>query len=51
MHPNVKYIRDEFCTESAFELQLVSEHTVRSMLLKITVRKATGWDNIPHIFF
>ncbi len=26
---------------------LLSEQTVRSRLLKINVKKATGWDNIP----
>ncbi len=40
-------IRYDLCTESTFELQLVSEHTVRSKLSKINVKKATGWDNIP----
>ncbi len=33
--------------QSAFELQLASEQTVRSKFLKIKVKKASGWDNIP----
>ena len=47
VHPSVKYIGDELRMESTFELQLVNEQTVRSKLLKINVKKATGWDNIP----
>ena len=39
VHPSVKYIRNELCIVGTYELQFVSELTVRS---KINVKGATG---------